>query len=96
MVFAKPRCQLWGMQQTNENFAMDLRERRLSKGWSQEHLAQLSGLSVRTIQRIEGGRTPGLESLKCLAAVFEVDVTELNQEPAMDHAQEDTANVEIE
>jgi transcriptional regulator with XRE-family HTH domain len=36
-----------------------------------EQLAAFTGLSVRTIQRIEQGQRPGLESLKALAAVFE-------------------------
>jgi transcriptional regulator with XRE-family HTH domain len=53
---------------------------RLDRGWTQEQLAQHSGLSVRTIQRIERGSTATLESLKCLAAVFETDVRELVQE----------------
>ena len=59
---------------------MIIRKLRLKRGWSQEQLAGMSGLSVRTIQRIERGQGPGLESLKSLAAVFEVPVTELRQE----------------
>lgn len=43
----------------------------------------MSGLSVRTIQRIESGHSPSLESLKCLASVLEVDVPTLNQEKFM-------------
>lgn len=62
---------------------MSIQERRLEMGWSQEQLAQHSGLSVRTIQRIEGGRRAGLESLKCLAAVFETTVSLLMQEQTM-------------
>jgi transcriptional regulator with XRE-family HTH domain len=54
-----------------------VRELRVARGWSQAHLAELSGLSVRTIQRIETGANPGLESLRGLAAVFGVDVSEL-------------------
>lgn len=54
---------------------MIVRKLRLTKGWSQEELAELTGLSVRTIQRIERGRKPGLESRKALAAVFETDVS---------------------
>lgn len=42
-----------------------------------------AGLSVRTIQRIEGGQKAGLESLKCLAAVFETNVSTLMQEQTM-------------
>ncbi len=56
---------------------MLVRKLRLERGWSQEQLATLSGLSVRTIQRIERGATPGLESLNALAAVFEVDIEQL-------------------
>lgn len=59
---------------------MTVQKLRLEKGWSQEHLAQVSGLSVRTVQRIERGQKAGPESLKCLAAVFELDVASLAQE----------------
>ena len=62
---------------------MIVRKLRLQRGWSQEQLAQMSGLSVRTIQRIERGKKAGLESLKSLAAVFEVDLTHLYEEPEM-------------
>ncbi len=50
---------------------------RLKKHWSQEQLAQLSGLNVRTIQRVEKGDNVGMESLKSLAAVFEISPDEL-------------------
>ena len=53
---------------------------RISKGWSQEQLSQFSGLSVRTIQRIERGHNAGLESLKCIAAALDIDVSELQKE----------------
>ena len=46
---------------------------RLQRGWSQEQLAILSGLSVRTIQRIERGQSASVESLKSIASVFEID-----------------------
>jgi transcriptional regulator with XRE-family HTH domain len=55
-----------------------VRELRLARGWSQAQLAELSGLSVRTIQRIENGTHPGLESLNVLARVFEVEIAELH------------------
>ncbi|MEZ8824628.1 glyoxalase superfamily protein [Vibrio sp. 10N.261.55.A7] len=51
-----------------------VKEIRLSKGWSQEQLACFSGLSVRTIQRIERGQSTGLESLKCIATTLETDI----------------------
>lgn len=62
---------------------MNLQQRRCEKEWSQEQLAQYSGLSVRTIQRIESGQKVGLESLKCLAAVFEISTNTLTQEQNM-------------
>jgi transcriptional regulator with XRE-family HTH domain len=45
---------------------------RLHHGWSQEQLADLSGVSVRTIQRIEQGQPASTESLKNLGAVLDV------------------------
>lgn len=62
---------------------MNIQQRRLEKGWSQEELARHSGLSTRTIQRIESGQKAGLESLKCLAAVFDTSISALVQEQAM-------------
>ncbi len=62
---------------------MIVRKLRLQRGWSQDQLSQLSGLSIRTIQRIESGHKPGLESLKSLAAVFEINVADLEREPDM-------------
>jgi DNA-binding XRE family transcriptional regulator len=52
---------------------------RLQRGWSQQQLAELSGLNVRTIQRIEKGQEPSVESLKCLAAVFNVEFSTLKE-----------------
>ena len=56
---------------------MIIRKLRLQRGWSQEQLAEMSGLSVRTIQRLERGQKAGLESLKSLAAVFDVELSNL-------------------
>ena len=54
------------------------RSLRLARAWSQEQLAELSGMSVRTVQRIENGDQPSLETLSALAAVFEVSVADLS------------------
>jgi len=62
---------------------MIIKKLRLQRGWSQDHLSQFSGLSVRTIQRIENGQKAGLESLKSLAAVFDMHVMELQKETEM-------------
>jgi transcriptional regulator with XRE-family HTH domain len=68
-----------------KGFLMIVRKLRLQRGWSQEHLALLSGLSVRTIQRIEQDHKPSLESLKSLAAVFEIPILQLQMEPDMNN-----------
>lgn len=62
---------------------MLIQKLRLQHGWSQQQLAELSGLSTRTIQRLENGHTPSVESLKALAAVFEVDFNALRGAPSM-------------
>ena len=61
---------------------MLIQKLRLQNGWSQEQLAELSGVSVRTIQRIEGGQPASMESLKSIAAAFNVDFSTL-KEPDM-------------
>ena len=56
---------------------------RLKKGWSQQQLADVSGLSARTIQRIEAGQAASAETLKSIAAVFEVEFSTLDPENVM-------------
>jgi transcriptional regulator with XRE-family HTH domain len=73
----------WGEDLETEGVFMLIHKLRLRKGWSQEELAALSGVSVRTIQRLERGRTASAETLKALAAVFEVDFTDLQEELPM-------------
>ena len=57
----------------------DIKKARLERHWSQEQVAEMSGLSVRTIQRIESGEKAGLESLKALAAVFEINLVDFDK-----------------
>jgi transcriptional regulator with XRE-family HTH domain len=49
--------------------------------WTQEHLAGVTGLSVRTVQRIEDGASPSAESLMALASAFGVSVDDLRMTP---------------
>lgn len=71
---------------------MQVQKLRLQRGWSQQQLAELSGLSVRTIQRIENGSAASTESLKSLASVFEIDFSTLSSEPAMPDTPTPTPN----
>jgi transcriptional regulator with XRE-family HTH domain len=64
-----------------------IRAARERRAWSQEHLATVSGLGLRTIQRIEKTGAASFESARALASVFEVDVASLRivrEEPAVD------------
>lgn len=62
----------------NTELSQRIKELRNRKGFSQEELSEKSGLSLRTIQRIEKGETePRGDSLKRLASVFEVSPDEI-------------------
>ena len=50
---------------------------REEKSWSQEHLAEVCGLSLRTIQRVEGEGTGSPETKMALSAAFGVSGAEL-------------------
>jgi transcriptional regulator with XRE-family HTH domain len=63
---------------------------RLKRNWSQQQLADASGLSSRTVQRIEAGQPASVETLKCLAAVFEVDIATLKPESPMENVSKAT------
>jgi len=52
-------------------------ELRTNHTWSQDELATATGLSLRTIQRIENEGTASLQSVKAIAAALEVDMEHL-------------------
>jgi transcriptional regulator with XRE-family HTH domain len=58
---------------------MILKKLRVEKNWSQEQVATFSGLSTRTIQRVESGQSASVETLKSLASVFEVELSKLTE-----------------
>src|SRR5690606_7824169 len=62
---------------------MSLKNLRISRHLSQEQLARMSGLNVRTIQRIERGNTASIETIKCLASALEIDISTLKREVSM-------------
>ena len=62
----------------NGNLAKKVKELRKRKGFSQEELTENSGLSLRTIQRIENGETePTGETLKRISNALNVSPEEL-------------------
>lgn len=58
----------------NSRFVIAEREKR---AWSQQHLAEASGLALRTIQRIEAGGTGSYESAKAIASCLGIPVADL-------------------
>ncbi|GMM86744.1 helix-turn-helix transcriptional regulator [Pseudoalteromonas sp. MTN2-4] len=55
-----------------------LKQLRESKAWSQSHLAEVSGISLRTIQRIEKSGIASLESVKSICATFGIQVADIS------------------
>jgi transcriptional regulator with XRE-family HTH domain len=60
--------------QINSQLVVAEREKR---AWSQQHLAEVTGLAVRTIQRIETSGAGSYESVKAIASCLEVPLTAL-------------------
>ncbi|GGD96807.1 helix-turn-helix domain-containing protein [Planktosalinus lacus] len=58
-----------------------LKRIREQRNLTQEELADLSGISVRTLQRIEAGTDPKGQTLKILAKTLEVKERELVNDP---------------
>ena len=58
---------------------MVIKNLRLKHGWSQEKLAELTNLSLRTIQRIEKDDNASLKSLKQLASAFNLELSQLQE-----------------
>lgn len=72
----------------------DIKKMRLERHWSQDQLAEMSGLSIRTIQRIENGENAGLESLKSLAAVFETNITDSDKKNEMEQIRKEEVYIQ--
>jgi len=57
--------------------AQKIKNLRTQKSWTQQHLADACGISLRTVQRVERYGNASNETLMSLAAVFEVQQTEI-------------------
>jgi Predicted transcription factor, homolog of eukaryotic MBF1 len=74
---------------TEVELAVVVKSFRESQRWSQEQLADLSRLSVRTIQRVERGDTSGFDTRRAIARAFEFeDIDALNKPFAIPTAEE--------
>jgi transcriptional regulator with XRE-family HTH domain len=56
-----------------EEFAALIRKMREVYQWSQETLAELAGLNVRTVQRVENAKSASADTRRALAAAFEIE-----------------------
>ena len=72
----------------------DIKKMRLERHWSQDQLSEMSGLSIRTIQRIEKGENAGLESLKSLAAVFEINIADSDKKKEIEQIRKEEEYVQ--
>lgn len=63
--------------------AQGIRALREARHWSQDQLADACGLNLRTIQRVEREGRASNESLRALAAVFEVTPDSLRAAPGV-------------
>lgn len=54
---------------------------REMRQWSQEQLAEISGLNVRTVQRVEQGQAASLDTRRALARAFEFEDVDVLTKP---------------
>jgi transcriptional regulator with XRE-family HTH domain len=64
---------------TEIRYGKRIKEERQKRGWTQEHLAGVAGITPRTIARIEKDEVQGLESLMAIGGAFEMELRELAQ-----------------
>ena len=74
---------------TLQEFAFCIKLFRELRKWSQEQLAEISGLTVRTIQRVEKGEPSSTDTRRALARAFELeDIDAFNKPISIPNAEE--------
>jgi transcriptional regulator with XRE-family HTH domain len=58
---------------SNVEIAAFVKVFRTNQGWSQETLAELSGLTVRTVQRVENAEPSSIDTRRALARAFRLE-----------------------
>ncbi len=61
--------------------AQKIKGLRQDKGWTQQHMAEACGLSLRTVQRVENYGNCSADTLQAIASVLEVSLSELKLIP---------------
>ena len=57
--------------------AQKVKNLRTKKSWTQQHLADVCGISLRTVQRVERYGNASNETLMSLASVFEIQQSDI-------------------
>jgi transcriptional regulator with XRE-family HTH domain len=70
------------MEDPQPGISSRVKRLRTERAWSQEQLAEICGVSVRTIQRLETGEKMSFETLKAIATAFDLDVRDLTEAQA--------------
>lgn len=68
------------MEQAMKISPSTVRRLRTERGWSQEQLAIASGLSLRTVQRVEAEGVASMGTAVSLAATYDVQLIELQED----------------
>lgn len=74
-------------------YGRNLRELRKIEGWTQEEVAKKIGISKQTYSHYENeNRKPGLETIRKLALVYQVDIDKIFSESDLENltAKEET------
>lgn len=66
---------------TPEELAVFIKLSREMRKWSQEQLAEVAGVSPRTVQRVENGKPSDLDTRRALARAFEFDDIDVLNKP---------------
>ena len=67
---------------------IQVKQRRNDKGWTQQQLADLCALNIRTVQRLEKTGVASMETVCALARVFEIEVRALLEDSNNDEVKE--------
>ena len=80
----------------DSTFSTFVLDSRVSAGLSQEQLSELSGISVRTISRIENGQDPSIQTTRELLRVIS-EVLEVKgiSSPSLESINEILLNIDI-
>ena len=57
--------------------AQQIKSQRNSRGWTQQHLADVCNVSLRTIQRVERYGAASSDTVMGIASAFEIELVEI-------------------